>query len=184
MRSNILLSPHDDKDAVTEATRRLGYDLSEDDLALIYEEFTRLAEGREQIDARELEAIIASVSSQVPETYKLESYLINSGSAIKAMAQLRLSHNDEILEGVCMGNGPIDAAFVAVEQITNAHYELDDFQIQSITQGQEAMGQAIIKLRSEGKLYSGRGISRDIVGASILAYINAINKIHYEEEEA
>ena len=184
MRDSIILSPHDDKEAVTEATRRLGYDLSEEDLTLIYEEFTRLAEGREQIDARELEAIVAAVSSQVPETYKLESYLISSGSSIKAMAQLKLLHNDETLEGVCLGNGPIDAAFVAVEQITNAHYELDDFQIQSITQGQEAMGQAIIKLRSEGKLYSGRGVSRDIVGASILAYINAINKIHFEEEEA
>jgi 2-isopropylmalate synthase len=46
------------------------------------------------------------------------------------------------------------------------------------------MGQTIVKLRSAGKLYSGRGISTDIVGASIQAYLSALNKIVYEEDEA
>ena len=62
------------------------------------------------------------------------------------------------------------------------HYELDDFQIQAVTEGREAMGETIVKLRSGGRLYSGRGISTDILGASIHAYINALNKIVYEEE--
>ena len=86
------------------------------------------------------------------------------------------------MSGVSLGDGPIDAAFLAIESITGHHYELDDFQIQSVTEGREAMGQTVVKLRSEGKVYSGRGISTDIVGASILAYINALNKIVYEEE--
>ena len=62
------------------------------------------------------------------------------------------------------------------------HYELDDFQVQSVTEGKEALGSALVRLRNNGKLYSGRGISTDIVGASILAYLNALNKIVYEEE--
>ena len=74
--------------------------------------------------------------------------------------------------------------FLAIEQITGHHYELDDFQIQAVTEGREAMGQTIVRLRSGGKLYSGRGISTDIVGASIRAYLSALNKIVYEEEEA
>ena len=64
------------------------------------------------------------------------------------------------------------------------HYELDDFQIQAVTQGREAMGETIVRLRSGGKLYSGRGISTDVVGASIRAYVSALNKIVYEEAEA
>ena len=88
---------------------------------------------------------------------------------------------EQTLEGVCIGDGPIDAAFIAIEQIIGRHYELDDFQIQSVTEGREAMGEALVKLRSGGKLYSGRGISTDIIGASIQAYINALNKIVYEE---
>lgn len=85
------------------------------------------------------------------------------------------------MQGVCIGDGPIDAAFLAVEQIIGHHYELDDFQIQSVTEGKEAMGSALVKLRSGGKLYSGNGISTDIISASIRAYINAVNKIVYEE---
>ena len=81
-----------------------------------------------------------------------------------------------------MGDGPIDAAFLAIEQIVGTHYELDDFQIQSVTEGQEAMGETIIKLVSDGKVYSGRGISTDIVGSAIRAFINALNKIVYEEQ--
>jgi len=82
---------------------------------------------------------------------------------------------------VSLGDGPIDAAFLAIERIVGRHYELDDFQIQSITEGREAMGETVVKLRSGGKLYSGRGISTDIIGASIRAYVNAVNKIVYEE---
>ncbi|MBO4962411.1 MAG: 2-isopropylmalate synthase, partial [Clostridia bacterium] len=60
-------------------------------------------------------------------------------------------------------------------------YELDDFQINSITEGKQALGSAIVKLRYNGKVYSGTGISTDIIGASIRAYLNALNKIVYEE---
>ena len=89
-----------------------------------------------------------------------------------------------MLQGVCIGDGPVDASFRAIDQIIGHHYELDDFQIQSVTEGREAMGETIVRLRSNGKLYSGRGISTDIVGASIQAYLSALNKIVYEEAEA
>ena len=86
------------------------------------------------------------------------------------------------IEGIAIGDGPIDASILAIEQAVGHHYELDDFQIQAVTEGREAMGETIVKLRSGGKLYSGRGISTDILGASIHAYVNALNKIVYEEE--
>ena len=92
-----------------------------------------------------------------------------------------MEKNGEILEGVAHGHGPIDAAFLAVDKIIGIKYELDDFQIRSVTEGKEAMGVALVKLRQNGKLYSGNGISTDIIGSSIRAYVNAINKIAYEE---
>ena len=55
--------------------------------------------------------------------------------------------------------------------------------MQAVTEGREAMGQTVVKLRAGGKVYSGRGISTDIVGAGIRAYLSALNKIVYEEEE-
>ena len=179
---SIYLTSHDDLAAVMKVASRLGYDLSEEDGAKVYEAFRVIAEKKEKVGAKELDAIVASAAMQVPPTYALESYVVTSGNTISATANIKLVKQGNPIAGVSLGDGPIDAAFLAIEQITGHHYELDDFQIQSVTEGREAMGQTVVKLRSEGKVYSGRGISTDIVGASILAYINALNKIVYEEE--
>ena len=178
----LYLTAHDDLSAVMKVALQLGYDLSEEDGTKVFEALGPIAQRKERVGARELDAIIASAAMQVPPTYVLHSYVVTSGNTISATAHLKLFRNGKSLEGVSIGDGPIDAAFLAVEQITGRHYELDDFQIQAVTEGREAMGQTVVKLRSGGKLYSGRGISTDIVGASIHAYINALNKIVYEED--
>jgi len=180
----LLLSGHEELPAVLKAIEKLGYDLSEEDGIKVYEAFKGIAGRKEQISYKELDAIIASVAMQVPAAYKVESFVVNTGNNITAMAHMKLSRDGIPYEGVSLGDGCIDAVFLSIEQIIGKHYELDDFQIQAITEGREAMGQTVVKLRSNGKLYSGRGISTDIVGASVHAYVNALNKIVYEEEEA
>ena len=178
--SGIMLDKNDSREAVQTAVLQLGYDLTEEDSQKVYEEFLRVAE-KKTVGAKELDAVVASVALQVPPTYKLVSYVINSGNVITATAQITVLKDGKEIQGICLGDGPIDAAFLAVEQIVGHHYELDDFQIQSVTEGKQALGSAIVKLRNNGKLYSGNGISTDILGAGIRAYINAVNKIVYEE---
>ncbi len=177
----ISLDDKDDKETVIDATVKIGYDLSDEDKDKVYEEFLRVA-AKKRVGAKELDAIVASVALQVPATYKLESYVVNNGNIIRASAQITLTKNGEKMQGIMMGDGPIDAAFLCLEQIIGKHFELDDFEIQSVTEGKEAMGSALVKLRKDGKLYSGKGISTDIIGASIRAYLSAVNKITYEEE--
>lgn len=176
------LDAGDDKTAVAAAVTKLGYDLSDEDMDAVYNEFIRVAV-KKTVGGKELEAIISGVAMQVPPTYTLVSYMVNSsgGNALAASAQIVLDKKGETMQGICMGDGPIDAAFVALEQIMGCHFELDDFQIQAVTEGKEAMGSALVKLRAEGKLYSGTGISTDIIGASIRAYLNAVNKIVFEQ---
>ena len=182
--ADFVLTSHDDITAVLKAVEKLGYDLSEEDGVRVFESFRRIAERKEQISSKELDTIVASAAMQVPAAYVLENYVITSSNIISSVAHIKVRKDEQILEGLAPGDGSIDAAFMALEQIVGCHYELDDFQIQSVTEGREAMGETLVKLRSNGKLYSGRGISTDIVGASIQAYINALNKIVYEEEEA
>lgn len=177
---SVLLDGTADIAKVSKAIVTLGYELSEDDTAKVYEAFSGLA-GKKQIGSKELDAIVATVAHQVPPTYRLQSYVINSGNIISSTANIVLEKGSRTLKAVAMGDGPIDAAFLSIEQVIGHHYELDDFQIQSVTEGREAMGEALVKLRSNGKVYSGKGISTDIIGASIIAYINALNKIVYEE---
>jgi len=160
---------------------KLGYDLSEEDGAQVWAAFQKIAARKDMISSKELDTIVASAAMQVPATYVLNSYNITASNTASSMAHMKLEKNGQLLEGVALGDGPVDAAFLALENILGCHYELDDFQIRSVTEGREAMGETVVKLRSNGKLYSGRGTSTDIVGSSIQAYISAVNKIVYEE---
>lgn len=180
----IRLDKNDTREAVLEAVAKLGYDLPDEDCGKVYEGFLRVAAKKRYVGAKELDAIVASSALQVSATYKLISYVINNGNIITASANITLERDGETLEGIEIGDGPIDASFLAVEKIIGQHYELDDFQIQAVTEGKEAMGSAVVKLRSGSKVYSGKGISTDIIGASIRAYLNAVNKIVYEEAQA
>ena len=182
--SDIYLTAHDDAAAVAKVVESLGYDLSQEIQVKIYESFCQIAEKKEQVSAKELDAIAASVTMQVPSAYRLDTYLITSGNTISATAHIKLLKNGQPVEGVYIGDGSIDAAFQAIENITGCHYELDDFQLQAVTKGREAMGQTVVKLRSGGKVYTGEGLSTDIVGAGIRAYLSALNKIVYEEGQA
>lgn len=180
---DLMLSSHDDMGTVLKAVEKLGYDLSEEDGGKVWEAFQKIAAKRQQITSKELDTIVASAAMQVPATYILDSYSITTSNLTSAMAQMKLEKHGQKIEGIALGDGPIDSAFLAIENIIGCHYELDDFQIRSVTEGRQAMGETIVKLRSNGKIYSGRGTSTDIVGSSIQAYISALNKIVYEEAE-
>ena len=181
--SDTPLNAFDTKETIQKTAERLGYDLNPEDLEKVWKRFTEVSQRKETITMREFEAVIASEAMQVPPAYKDFNYVINTGNTIGAMSRMKMKFHDQEIEGISAGDGAIDAAFRSVEQAIGRHFELDDFQIQAIAEGREAMGETIVKLRSDGKLYSGRGISTDIVGASIMAYMNAVNKIIFEEEE-
>lgn len=177
----VALTAGDNMETVVKAVEALGYDLSEEDCAKVWEAFQQIAGRKEVISSKELDTIVASAAMQVPATYVLTSYSITASNTASSMAHMKLEKNGTALEGIALGDGPVDAAILALENSIGCHYELDDFQVRSVTEGREAMGETIVKLRAGGKLYSGRGTSTDIVGSSILAYISALNKITYEE---
>ena len=179
--NDALLPAGADEAFLLAAVKALGYELSEEDMQHVKEAVERESKGR-ALSRAELEAIILSSAQQVPPTYRLKSYLVNSGNTIIPSAHLTLDKAGSVLSGLCAGDGPIDAAFLAIEQIIGRHYELDDFQIATVTQNRESMGDALVRLRHGGKIYAGKGISTDIIGASIRAYLNALNKIAYEEK--
>ena len=180
--SDAVLTIHDDMAAVMKAVADIGYDLGEEDAVNVYNAFTGIASKKGSVGVKELDAIVASAALQVPPTYKVQSYVINSGDVITATSHIRLEKDGQVLDGLAVGDGPVDASFLAIEQIVGHHFELDDLQIQAVTEGREAMGETIVRLRSaDGRVFSGRGISTDIIGSSISAYVSAVNKIVYEE---
>lgn len=178
--TDLTLTAEADIGTVAQAVRKLGYEPEPEELAYIYESFLRIAE-KKSLDARDLDAIVADAAQRVSPVYRLKSYVIHSGNTISAIADIQLEKDGKLLRGIAPGDGPVDAAFLALEQIAGCHYELDDFRISAVTEGREAMGSAFVKLRSGGKLYAGSGLSTDILGACIHAYIAALNAIQNSE---
>ena len=177
-----LLDKNVKEEELNDIIKTLGYDLSVSDQNAVYEAFLNTVNKKAQIKLKELDVIIANVAMQVPQTYKLDNFVINSGNKIKSTSTVTITKGNTELFGIAYGDGPIDASFKAIEQIIGRSFELDDFKIKATTKGAESMGEALIKLRYNGKLYSGNGVSTDINGASIRAYIQAVNKIIYDEE--
>ncbi len=180
-KKKILLDSDSNVAQVAQAAAVLGYELSDSDIGNVYKALKQVCEKKGAVGSKEFEAVIASYAMQAPSTYHFETYTTTSSNVSSAMSQVTLKRNGEIICGVSNGDGPIDSAFRAIEQCIGHHYELDDFQVQSVTEGKEALGSALVRLRNNGKLYSGNGTSTDIVAASIRAYINALNKIVFEE---
>ncbi len=182
-RDSIYLDADSTLPQVAAAVSVLGYELSNEDVGSVYKAMLHVCEKKGSVGARELDALVASTAIQVPSTYHVESYGYSSGNFLTPMANVILLRDGERLCGVSVGDGPIDACFRAIEQCIGYHYELDKFEIQAVTEGKEALGSALVRLRNNGKLYSGDGLSTDIVGASVRAYINALNKIVFESNE-
>ena len=182
--NNLVLGKHSGKHAFRDRLAELGYSLSAGELDEAFKRFKELADRKKRVYDKDIEAIVAKESVQVPKTFTLASYVINSGNTITATATVALTRDGKQAERVARGDGPIDAAFKAIDKIVGRQLELEDFQINAVSEGEDALGDARVVLASEdGGRFLGRGLSTDVIEASIKAYINAVNKIYYQERE-
>jgi 2-isopropylmalate synthase len=113
----------------------------------------------------------------MPETFKLEHLAIASVSGGTPSATIRLRIGDEVKEASAEGNGPVDAAYKAVDQVTGFSVQLEDYGVRSVTGEQTAMGEATVKVRDHDHQVIGRAVTTDVIEASVMAYVNAMNKI-------
>ena len=160
--------------------------MSDEDIAEAFERFKEMADRKKEITDRDIEALVGNAAiSDVKETYGLKSFVVNSGTVISATAVVRLVRDDgEEKEHVARGEGPIDAAFNAIDRIVKMDTKLENWTMQAVTEGEDALGEAICKISCNGHTVTGRGLSPDILESSIRAYVNAINKAIAMEEKA
>ncbi|MDR0356803.1 MAG: 2-isopropylmalate synthase [Clostridiales Family XIII bacterium] len=180
--SNLVLGKHSGKHAFGQRVESLGYTLSESEMITAFEKFKVLADKKKQVYDKDIEAIVAKESVQVPKTFALKNFVINSGNTITSTAAIALMRGNRQFERVAGGDGPLDAAFKAINKIVGMNLSLEDYKLNAVTEGEDAMGDALVLVKSEkSNVYSGRGLSTDITEASINAYINAVNKMYYAE---
>ncbi len=185
-QNKMVLGKHSGKHAFADRIAELGYRMSDEDIAEAFERFKEMADRKKEITDRDIEALVGNAAiSDVKETYGLKSFVVNSGTVISATAVVRLVRDDgEEKEHVARGEGPIDAAFNAIDRIVKMDTKLENWTMQAVTEGEDALGEAICKIKCGDHIVTGRGLSPDILESSIRAYINAINKAIAMEEKA
>ncbi|AOY76370.1 2-isopropylmalate synthase [Clostridium formicaceticum] len=180
--NKLVLGKHSGRHAFEERLNVLGYHLAKDQVNKLFQEFKVLADKKKMIYDKDLEALVEEKSVRIKEFCRLGQFVINSGNTITPTATVRLIRNDEEIEEVATGHGPVDAAFKAIDKIVGNGFSLEDYALNSVTEGEDAQGEASVKIKMHEEIYHGRGISTDVVEASIKAYINAINKMLSELE--
>ena len=176
-KNELVLGKHSGRHAFEDRLITLGFSLSKEEIDEAFNKFKILADKKKTVSDRDIEALLVIKVDVNPNSYKLERFVVNSGNTITATAIVRLSRGDEVTEEAAMGDGPVDAAFKAIEKITGSSYSLEEYNIHSVSEGEDALGEVLLKLRDKETLVAGRGLSTDIIESSILAYLNAVNKI-------
>ena len=125
-----------------------------------------------------MEALVGIIPVSGDERYALVDFVINSGNSITSTAVIRIQHGEELVERVAASDGPINAAFRAINKIVGRDIVLEDYSLKAMTDGEDAQGEAIVKISADGgTVVTGRGVAVDVIEASIKAYINGINKL-------
>jgi len=178
----ILLGKLSGRHAFADRLQQLGYSLTAEGVDATFARFKEIADKKDIMRDDDLRAIVGEYLDSLEGRYYLNSFQIQSGNHIRAMALVTLEVKDgkeaSLVTEAAPGEGPIDAAFNAIDRIAGAEEtELVSYDISAVTEGTDALGEAKVKIKSrEGSVYTGRGVSTDVIKASIKAYLGAVNK--------
>jgi len=181
-RSNLVLGKHSGRHAFKDRLSALGYNLKDDELNRAFLDFKEIADKKKTVTDDDLEALIKDHIWKVPERFSLVYLHISSGTTVVPMATVKLSIEGMIFEAAATGDGPVDAACKAVDKITDIYGTLHSYKLNAVSGGKDALGEVLARISINGVMYNGRGLSTDIIEASVKAYINAINKHFYAEQ--
>jgi 2-isopropylmalate synthase len=182
-QSRLVLGKHSGRHAFEKRLAELGYTLRDDDLERAFRRFKDLADRKKDVFDEDLEAIVADEIRTVPEEYHLEYMTVTVGLGGMPCAAIRLRRGDELLQDVGTGVGGVDAVFRTIDKMVGIQHSLQDYSVKSITGGTDALGEVTVRLADNGRIYTGRGASLDIIEASARAYVQAINKLVFYRRE-
>ena len=183
-KSTMVLGKHSGKHALRERLEEMGYEVSDAQLDDIFTRFKQLADRKKNITNSDLEALVLNRDGRDADGWQLVGHVVNGGAGIPNTSYVKMRRDGRDVEEVAIGAGPLDASFKAINRLTDMEdVNLKSFSLNAVTDGEDAIGEAVVKLSYGGDLYTGTGISTDIIESSIRAYVNGINKIAAAEQE-
>jgi 2-isopropylmalate synthase len=177
--SKLVLGKHSGRHALRSHLRELGYDLSDEELKVVFSKFKELADKKKHVVDEDLEVLVTEGILRTTDIFRLEYLHVTCGTTVLPMASVRLTINGRPVQGAGYGNGPIDSVFDTIACLTNTRSELLRFSVTAITGGTDAQGEVTVRLSENGLVALGRGADPDIITASAKAYINGLNRLEY-----
>lgn len=177
-KSNLVLGKHSGRHAFRERVEILGFSPNDTELNRAFEEFKNLADRKKELFDADIEAIIMNAEGGRRGPWTMEELHTSAGTAVLATGSVRLRHEDgHTIDEAAVGDGPVEAAFKAIERVTGIETNLTNFEVRGVTMGDDAQGEVTVTLEYNGRSYRGNGISTDIVEAGALAFLEVINRI-------
>ncbi|MBU6211182.1 MAG: 2-isopropylmalate synthase [Gammaproteobacteria bacterium] len=180
-RSALVLGKHSGRHALRERVKELGFDIDEAEFARVFEEFKALADKKKELFDGDIEALVLKAEGHDQGPWSLEGLSTSSGLQ-SATATVTLRHQDgRCLERRSIGDGPVDAAFKAIEDITGVKPSLQKFELRSLSEGEDAQGEAIVYVNFQDRSYRGSSATTDIVESATRAFLEVINRIELSQ---
>ena len=180
-RSALVLGKHSGRHALRERIKELGFDIDDAEFARVFEEFKALADKKKELFDGDIEALVLKAEGQDHGPWSLESLSTISGLQ-SATAIVSLQHQDgRRIERSSSGDGPVDAAFKAIEEITGINPSLQKFELRSLSEGEDAQGEAIVYVNFQDRSYRGSSATTDIVESATRAFLEVINRIELSQ---
>ena len=176
--STLVLGKLSGRHALRNRLEQLGYTLDEEELKRAFVRFKALADRKRDVTDRDLEAVVADERRTGDEQYHLEHLQVSCGTQLRPTATVRMLLPDGLShEAAAIGDGPVDAAYRAIHQLCQVDGELEEFAVQSVTAGIDAIGEVSVRLHHDGTRAAGHGADTDIIVAAAKAYVHALNRM-------
>ncbi|MBW2607048.1 MAG: 2-isopropylmalate synthase [Deltaproteobacteria bacterium] len=177
--STLVLGKHSGRHALRSRLKELGYDLSDEELKLVFKKFKELGDKKKHVVDEDLEVIVTEGILRTKDIFRLEYLHVTSGTTVMPMASVRLEINGRSVRDAGYGNGPVDSVFNTIAKLTGTESELLRFSVSALTTGTDAQGEVTVRLTENGLIALGKGADPDIITASAKAYVNGLNRLEY-----
>ncbi|HVW01720.1 MAG TPA: 2-isopropylmalate synthase [Planctomycetaceae bacterium] len=176
--TNLVLGKHSGRHAFRDRTRSMGYTLDDATLDRVFNDFIALADKKKEVYDADIAALIENRIGEQSDLWQLVKFQVFGGTGTISTSTVELRFGDDLRPSdAATGDGPVDALFRALERVTGIAAQLQDYQVRSVSGGKDAQGEVLVELRHGNRAVHGKGISTDILEASALAYLKALNKI-------
>jgi 2-isopropylmalate synthase len=176
--TSLVLGKHSGRHAFRDRIVGLGYTLDDAALDQVFNDFIALADKKKDVYDVDIAALIENRISDQHDRWKLIRFNVFGGTGSISTATVEMQAADEPKQSdAATGDGPVDALFRALERITGITAQLHDYQVRSVSSGKDAQGEVHVELRQGNRSFHGKGVSTDILEASVQAYLKALNKI-------